>query len=39
VTANVAAFVIAAFLEIAGCFAFWMSLRRGTTPYWLCSVS
>ena len=31
-TANVAIFVIAASFEIAGCFAFWMSLRRGATP-------
>lgn len=31
-TTNVAIFVIAAFLEIAGCFAFWMSIRRGITP-------
>ncbi|MEQ1575542.1 MAG: YnfA family protein [Vicinamibacterales bacterium] len=29
---NVVVFVIAAFFEIAGCFAFWMSLRRGATP-------
>jgi small multidrug resistance family-3 protein len=32
VTVNFAIFVIAAFFEIAGCFAFWMSLRRGVTP-------
>jgi small multidrug resistance family-3 protein len=32
VTINVVVFVIAAFFEIAGCFAFWMSLRRGATP-------
>ena len=31
-TANVAIFVLAAFFEIAGCFAFWMWLRRGSTP-------
>ena len=31
-TFNVAIFVLAAFFEIAGCFAFWMSLRRGATP-------
>lgn len=28
-TANLAIFVLAAFLEIAGCFAFWAWLRRG----------
>ena len=28
---NVAIFALAAFFEIAGCFAFWMSLRRGAT--------
>jgi small multidrug resistance family-3 protein len=32
VTINIAIFVLAAFFEIAGCFAFWMSLRRGATP-------
>jgi small multidrug resistance family-3 protein len=32
VTINVVVFVIAAFFEIVGCFAFWMSLRRGATP-------
>ena len=31
-TANLALFVLAAFFEIAGCFAFWVSLRRGGTP-------
>ena len=31
-TANVALFVLAAFFEIAGCFAFWVWLRRGGTP-------
>ena len=31
-TANVAIFVRAAFFEIAGCFAFWVWLRRGGTP-------
>ena len=30
-TTNVAVFVLAAFFEIAGCFAFWMWLRRGAT--------
>jgi small multidrug resistance family-3 protein len=32
VTTNVVIFALAAFFEIAGCFAFWMSLRRGATP-------
>ena len=31
-TTNVAVFALAAFFEIAGCFAFWMWLRRGATP-------
>ena len=31
-TANVAIFVLAAFFEIAGCFAFWVWLRRGGAP-------
>ena len=31
-TTNVALFVLAAFFEIAGCFAFWVWLRRGGTP-------
>ena len=30
--ANVALFALAAFFEIAGCFAFWVWLRRGGTP-------
>ncbi len=29
---NIAIFALAALFEIAGCFAFWMWLRRGTTP-------
>lgn len=29
---SVVVFVIAAFLEIAGCFAFWGWLRRGASP-------
>jgi small multidrug resistance family-3 protein len=29
---TVVAFVVAAFLEIAGCFAFWCWLRRGASP-------
>jgi small multidrug resistance family-3 protein len=32
VSANVLVFVTAAFLEIAGCFAFWSWLRRGASP-------
>jgi small multidrug resistance family-3 protein len=31
VTANVAVFVLAAFLEIAGCFTFWLWIRRGVS--------
>ena len=31
-TTNLAVFAVAAFFEIAGCFAFWMWLRRGATP-------
>ncbi len=31
-TRNVAIFVLAAFFEIAGCFAFWAWLRKGATP-------
>jgi small multidrug resistance family-3 protein len=33
VTTNLAIFTLAAFFEIAGCFAFWMWLRRGVTPF------
>jgi small multidrug resistance family-3 protein len=32
VIANLLAFVLAAILEIAGCFAFWVWLRRGGSP-------
>jgi small multidrug resistance family-3 protein len=32
VRTNLLAFVVAAFFEIAGCFAFWAWLRRGTSP-------
>jgi small multidrug resistance family-3 protein len=32
VISNLAAFVVAAFLEIAGCFAFWLWLRNGKSP-------
>ena len=31
-TTNVVIFAIAAFFEIAGCFAFWVWVRRGATP-------
>jgi small multidrug resistance family-3 protein len=31
VSTNLAAFLVAAFLEIAGCFAFWLWLRRGAS--------
>lgn len=29
---NLVAFALAAFFEIAGCFAFWVWLRRGVSP-------
>jgi len=32
-TRNLAVFVAAALLEIAGCFAFWTWLRRGASPF------
>jgi small multidrug resistance family-3 protein len=32
VSRNLLAFVTAAFFEIAGCFAFWVWLRRGASP-------
>jgi small multidrug resistance family-3 protein len=32
VSANVAVFAVAAFFEIAGCFAFWLWARRGAAP-------
>ncbi len=32
-SANVLVFATAAFLEIAGCFAFWAWLRRGASPF------
>ena len=32
-TTNLAFFTLAAVLEIAGCFAFWLSVRRGATPW------
>jgi small multidrug resistance family-3 protein len=32
VTTNLLAFAVAAFFEIAGCFAFWVWLRRGASP-------
>ena len=31
--ANLLAFATAAVLEIAGCFAFWLWLRRGASPF------
>jgi small multidrug resistance family-3 protein len=33
VSANIGIFALAAFFEIAGCFAFWLWLRRGAAPY------
>ena len=30
---NIGIFTLAAFLEIAGCFAFWMWIRRGAAAY------
>jgi len=33
VTANLAFFAVAAIFEIAGCFAFWLWIRRGGAPY------
>ena len=30
---NIGIFAVAAFLEIAGCFAFWMWIRRGAAAY------
>jgi drug/metabolite transporter superfamily protein YnfA len=32
VSTNLLAFVMAAFFEIAGCFAFWVWLRREASP-------
>lgn len=32
-TTNLLAFATAAVLEIAGCFAFWIWLRRGASPF------
>jgi small multidrug resistance family-3 protein len=32
VSSNVAIFAVAAFCEIAGCFAFWVCARRGAAP-------
>ena len=32
-TTNIVIFAIAALLEIAGCFAFWVWVRRGATPF------
>jgi small multidrug resistance family-3 protein len=33
VSTNVAVFALAAFFEIAGCFAFWLWVRRGATAF------
>jgi small multidrug resistance family-3 protein len=33
VTTNIGIFALAAALEIAGCFAFWMWIRRGAAAY------
>jgi small multidrug resistance family-3 protein len=30
---NIGLFALAALFEIAGCFAFWLSLRRGAPPF------
>lgn len=32
-TANIAAFALAALFEIAGCFAFWLWVRRGASTF------
>lgn len=32
-SSNLAVFAIAAFFEIAGCFAFWVWIRRGASPF------
>ena len=32
-TVNLALFSLAAFFEIAGCFAFWVWVRRGASPF------
>jgi small multidrug resistance family-3 protein len=32
VIASLATFALAAFFEIAGCFAFWLWIRRGVSP-------
>jgi small multidrug resistance family-3 protein len=33
VSTNIAIFALAAFFEIAGCFAFWLWVRRGAAPF------
>jgi len=33
--ANIATYLLAAFAEIAGCFAFWAWLRLGKSAWWL----
>lgn len=30
---NIGLFALAAVFEIAGCFAFWLSVRRGASPF------
>jgi small multidrug resistance family-3 protein len=32
-SANIGIFIVAAVLEIAGCFAFWLWIRRGAAVY------
>jgi small multidrug resistance family-3 protein len=32
---SILAFILAAFAEIAGCFAFWAWLRLGGSPWWV----
>lgn len=32
---TIAAYIAAAFAEIAGCFAFWAWLKLGKSPWWL----
>lgn len=32
---GIAIFITAALCEIAGCFAFWLWLRQGQSPFWL----
>lgn len=32
---NILFFTLSAFLEIAGCFAFWVVIKQGKSSYWL----